>query len=162
MAASLNPMGDLAWLDTNEQEAWNAFVAANARLLTELDRALTEVHAMTLAEFEVLQHLSEAPGQRLRMNELAEQCGLSPSGLTRRFDTMTRAGLVDRERCDDDRRGVHAVLTDMGFERLREVAPTHVEGVRRLFFARLSEDEITALTVAFRRIAAGTQELARS
>jgi DNA-binding MarR family transcriptional regulator len=146
-------MGDNNWLESDEQVAWKAFVAANARLLTELDRELTENHAMTLAEYEVLQHLSEAPGQRLRMNELAEYCGLSPSGLTRRFDTMTRAGLVDRERCDDDRRGVHAVLTDLGFERLREVAPTHVDGVRRLFFGPLTDDEVAVLTGAFQRIA---------
>ena len=156
-------MGDNTWLESDEQAAWKAFVAANARLLTELDRELTENHAMTLAEFEVLQHLSEAPGQRLRMNELAEYCGLSPSGLTRRFDTMTRAGLVDRERCDDDRRGVHAVLTDLGFERMREVAPTHVDGVRRLFFGPLTTDEVAVLTVAFQRIANDqSDDLARS
>ena len=40
---------------------------------------------MTLAEYEVLLHLSEASDHRLRMNELADLARLSPSGLTRTF-----------------------------------------------------------------------------
>ncbi len=108
---------------------------------------------MTLAEYEVLLHLSEADERQLRMNELADLCGLSPSGLTRRFDSMVRSGLVEREKCDDDRRGVFAVLTDHGLARLEEAKPTHLAGVRRVFVDPLDRSELETIAAAFDRIA---------
>ena len=80
-----------------------------------LDADLIGECDMTLAEYEVLLHLADGPDdQRLRMNELADLARLSPSGLTRRFDALVRRGWVERERCDDDRRGVLARLTAGG------------------------------------------------
>ena len=49
---------------------------------------------MAFGDYEVLVVLSEAPERRMRMSELAEELCLSPSGLTRRLDRLTRDGLV--------------------------------------------------------------------
>jgi DNA-binding MarR family transcriptional regulator len=141
------------WLDASEQEAWRSFVQAYGRLVNELDRDLATRSNMTLAEYEVLVHLSEAPDWSMRMNELAELCSLSPSGLTRRFDSMARQGHVRRERCDDDRRGVNAVLTDAGFERLRSAAPVHVRGVKELFIDSIEPSELEQFTAVLKKIA---------
>ena len=92
---------------------------------------------MTLAEYEVLLHLSEAPDHRLRMNELADLARLSPSGLTRRFDALVRRDWVVRERCDDDRRGVLAALTAEGLKQLKAATPVHTRGEREYFFDAL-------------------------
>ena len=77
----------------------------------------------------MLVQLVEAPERRLRMSELAERVLLSRSGLTRLVDRLEREGLVRREACDDDARGLFTVLTDDGLARLREASPMHLRGV---------------------------------
>ena len=92
------------------------------------------------------------------MNDLAERCGLSPSGLTRRFDGMARQNLVERRRCAEDRRGVLAVLTPTGFERLSATAPAHVASVRRHFVDHLTAEEMQTLSDVFGRVVANGHE----
>lgn len=123
--------GSRLWLDQGEQEVWRRLLAAEARLRDRLDRDLREGHGLSLGDYDVLVHLSEAPGRCLRMSELADRLLLSRSGLTRRVDGLVREGWVARRACPDDRRGSLAELTDLGFEVLRHAAVTHVAGVRR-------------------------------
>lgn len=120
-----------AWLSDYEQGLWRRLLAAECRLRERLDRELQETHGLTLGDYDVLVHLSEADGGSLRMSELAERLLLSRSGLTRRVDGLVRAGWVERKSCPDDGRGSLAVLTPVGLELLRSAAPTHVAGVRR-------------------------------
>jgi DNA-binding MarR family transcriptional regulator len=106
-------------------------LSVDCRLRERLDRELRAGTALTLGEYEVLVHLSEAPGRALRMSELADRLLLSRSGLTRRVDGLVRAGLVARQPCDDDGRGALAALTSPGWDRLEQAAPVHVAGIRR-------------------------------
>ena len=87
-------------------------------MLAALDGELQAEHGLSLGEYEVLVHLSEAPEHSLRMTDLAGRLRLSPSGITRRIDGLVRAGLVERRQCPSDRRGSNAVLTDEGLRRL--------------------------------------------
>lgn len=103
------------------------------------DRELQEAHGLSLGDYDVLVHLSEADGGSLRMSELAERLLLSRSGLTRRIDGLVRAGWVERKACPNDGRGSLAVLTNAGLMRLEEAAPTHVQGVRRYLIDPLGE-----------------------
>jgi DNA-binding MarR family transcriptional regulator len=128
-----------------EQAAWRNFLLANRRVLSRLDADLVGKCGMTLAEYEVLAHLAEAKDHRLRMNELAELARLSPSGLTRRFDSLVRRGWVTRERCDDDRRGVLAQLTPAGRSELRSARPVHDRGEREYFFDLLDPADVESL-----------------
>ncbi|HKY13973.1 MAG TPA: MarR family transcriptional regulator [Microthrixaceae bacterium] len=146
-------MGDDNHLEDEELQAWRAFVSAHGRMFRKLDHELVQVHDLRLAEYEVLEHLADTPDGHLRMNELAERCGLSPSGLTRRFDSMVREGLVERERCDDDRRGVYAVITQLGKDRLGQAEPVHTAGVRRMFVEPLGRGELPDLAHALDRVA---------
>jgi DNA-binding MarR family transcriptional regulator len=120
-----------AWLTDYEQGLWRRLLAAECRLRERLDHELQQSHGLTLGDYDVLVHLSEAEGGSLRMSELAERLLLSRSGLTRRVDGLVRAGWVERKACPDDGRGSLAVLTRTGLELLRRAAPTHVAGVRR-------------------------------
>ena len=139
--------------DDIDQRAWRNFLLAHARVLARLDADLTAECDMTLAEYEVLMHLVESPEHRLRMNELAELARLSPSGLTRRFDALVRRGWVVRERCDQDRRGVLARLTDEGLERIEAARPVHARGQRAYFADVLGRDELELLADAMGRLA---------
>ena len=153
----MQELGDL-WLNNVESGVWRAFLSVHSRLMTALNDELIERTGLSLAEYEVLVHLSEAEQRSMRMNELAAKCSLTPSGLTRRFDTMIRTGYVTRERCGDDRRGVNAVLTAYGMERLEAAAPIHVAAVRDHFVTPLGVDGVEALSHALARISAVSED----
>ncbi|HVM65693.1 MAG TPA: MarR family transcriptional regulator [Acidimicrobiales bacterium] len=136
---------DVRWLDPLEMRAWRSLLSAHARLLAGLDDDLESSSGMSVADYAVLVHLSEAEGGHMRMSELADALLLSPSGLTRRLDGLVSSGLVERMKCPTDRRGAYAVLTDAGRHRLAKVAPDHVEQVRRRFVDRLDRDQLQAL-----------------
>jgi len=139
-----------------EQATWRDFLLANRRVLSRLDADLVEHCDMTLAEYEVLAHLAESDDHRLRMNELAELARLSPSGLTRRFDALVRRGWVARERCDDDRRGVLAQLSELGKAQFDRASPVHDRGEREYFFDLLEPEHVGHLGDMMRRLA-GTE-----
>jgi DNA-binding MarR family transcriptional regulator len=143
---------DTPWLDAEEQQAWRGLVMASNRLLGVLDAELTAQSGLAFGDYEVLVVLSEAPDRRMRMSELAEHLCLSPSGLTRRLDRLTRDGLVAREQCRDDKRGSFAVLSPAGFARLEQAAPGHVGSVRRHFLDRLDRHQIRVVGEALKAV----------
>lgn len=140
------------WLDVTEQQAWRTLIEVHSRLVAQLDAELQAGHDISLPDYEVLVHLSEAPGGELRMAELAGRLLLSPSGLTRRLDGLVADGIVERKACPSDRRGSLAVLTPRGRALLEEAAPTHVEGVRRFVIEPLSREQLLDLSEALGQI----------
>ena len=131
---------------------WREFLEAHAVVVGALEAELDAEHALPLAWYDVLVSLSEAPDQQLRMQDLASRVLFSRSGLTRLVDRMVRDGLVRRERCDDDRRGMYAVLTASGARRLRDASGVHLRGVREHFDRHLSDSDIRALHRAMRKV----------
>jgi DNA-binding MarR family transcriptional regulator len=124
-------VSETQWLDVDEQRAWRTMLRFSVLMLDRLDSELRTAHGIGLADYEILVQLSEAPGRALRMSELANLALVSRSRLTHRVDRLASAGLVTREPCPTDRRGMFAVLSDDGMRLLEEAAPTHVAGVRR-------------------------------
>jgi DNA-binding MarR family transcriptional regulator len=141
------------WLKPEEQQAWRAFVRGSALLLDRLDSELLERHGLTLADYEILAWLSEAPRGGLRMSELADRALVSRSRLTYRVDRLVADGLVERRPCASDRRGSLALLTSTGRRRLERAAPTHVDGVVAHLVDRCSSRELAAIGRAFRAVA---------
>lgn len=133
------------WLDADEQRVWRAFLAATTLLTDRLDQELQQNSGIPHTYYEVMVRLSEAPGRRLRMSELAERSLSSRSRLSHAVSRLEEAGWVRRESCATDRRGQIAVLTDVGFSALEAAAPGHVEGVRQHLFDRLSRAQVRQL-----------------
>ena len=80
----------------------------------------------------------------MRMSELATAVLLSQSGLTRLVDRLVRDGSVARVRCEDDRRGLNAELTDAaGAGYGRRGHP--LAGVRSRFLDQFDEAELEIL-----------------
>ena len=90
------------WLSEEEQRHWRAWLAASLLLNDRLSRDLQEQHDLTIADYEILVWLSEAPDRRLRMSELARRALSSRSRLSHQIDRMERAGLVTREVCAEE------------------------------------------------------------
>jgi len=149
----MGPGNGTRWLSTAEMRAWRALLGAQHRLGRVLDLELQAAHGTTLADHEVLIILSEAPDGARRMADLAELLTLSRSGLTRRVDRMAAAGLVVRERCPSDGRGIFARITPAGWATLERATPVHVAGVRRHFVDVLSPEELALLAAALEKVA---------
>ncbi|MFP5068562.1 MarR family winged helix-turn-helix transcriptional regulator [Pseudonocardia nantongensis] len=138
---------------TREQlTSWRSFLRAHAGITKQLETELEIEQQLSLAAYDVLVQLSEAPGHRLRMTELADAVLLSRSGVTRLVDRLERVGLVIRARVVADGRGVTAQLTDAGYERLRTAATTHLRGICRHFADRLDPDDLAALERISRKL----------
>ncbi|MFI6155198.1 MarR family winged helix-turn-helix transcriptional regulator [Kitasatospora sp. NPDC051170] len=133
------------WLDQDEMAAWRGFVAASNLLNRRLERQLKEDAGLSHQQYEILVHLSAAPGDSLRMTELADKLITSKSGLTYQVTQLERAGLVARRSCPSDVRGVFAELTDQGREMLRQAAPGHVALVRELLIDVLTREQLAVL-----------------
>jgi DNA-binding MarR family transcriptional regulator len=123
---------DEPWLDEQQQRSWRAYLVGTTLLMDRLDRELRDQHHLSLPEYEILVRLSEAEGHRLRMATLADSLSHSRSRVTHTVSRMEAAGLVVRDACLSDGRGVEAVMTDQGRTALVEASPTHVAGVRRM------------------------------
>ena len=139
-------------LDALELGAWRGFLLTHARLSGQLDAELMAAHGLPLRSYEVLLFLNDSPGGDMRMSELADSALLSRSGLTRLVDRLERDGLVRRESCPGDARGMNAVITPAGRRRFAAARQTHLEGVRRRFLEPLSEQEQRTLAGLWERL----------
>jgi DNA-binding MarR family transcriptional regulator len=141
------------WLTDDEQQAWRLLLRVTLTLVERLDGELRQAHDLALGDYEILAHLSSRPDHMLRMRELAERALVSKSRLTHTVDRLAARGLVRREPCPEDRRGVSAVLTANGLTLLHQAAPTHVDGVRRLLLTRLPQTGVRHLVQTLRPVA---------
>ena len=131
---------------------WRGYLDSNRLLMRALDRQLAADSNINLSDFEILALLSEAPQQRMRMNELADGTVTTRSGVTRAVKRLTDAGWVQQTKCDEDKRGLYAELTEAGTEKLRAAAPGHVNAVRTNLFDLLSAREVELFTHSYAQI----------
>jgi DNA-binding MarR family transcriptional regulator len=140
-------------LTAGELRAWRGLLRAHACLARRLDGELEQAHGLPMTSYEVLHHLDEALGGRMRMRDLAEQAQLSRSGLTRLVDRLEREELLVRCSCEHDARGSYACLTERGRERLEDARVTQLAVVREQFFSHFSELELSVLADMCERVA---------
>jgi DNA-binding MarR family transcriptional regulator len=133
-------------------EIWEGLLRAHAAMVAALEEEMEREQRLPLRWYEVLLHLSRASDGRLRMHDLADVVLESKSGLTRVVDRMEDAGLVKRESCPSDKRGVFAVLTDAGRTRFRQAAPLHLRGIERHFARHVTADDVVTLRLLLGRL----------
>ena len=142
VSSASQPVRAPRWLDVDEQKAWRAWLYSAQLLMDRLDRELTHETGISHAYYEILVALSETPGRKLRMSELADRCLSSRSRLSHAVSRLEERGWVGRELCPDDGRGQLAVLTDNGLAALEAAAPIHVESVRTHLFDQLTPEQV--------------------
>jgi len=145
-------MSETRWLDREDQRTWRTFMLATQLLFEQFDRELQRGASMSAAHYEVLVRLSEAPGRRLRMSDLANRSQSSRSRLSHTIGRLEDVGWVTRETCPSDRRGAFAILTEDGFAALEDAAPVHVESVRTHLFDQLDDRQLDQLRTIGERI----------
>jgi DNA-binding MarR family transcriptional regulator len=145
------PRDDTRWLSDEEQRAWGSYIRLAKMLMRQLDRDL-HPFGLSTNDYEILVELSEAPGNRLRMTELADLTAQSRSRLSHQITRMEVKGLVRREGCEGDKRGTFAVITSRGLATIERVAPSHVESVRRHFMDHIPAEHLGVLADAYQPV----------
>ena len=111
------------------------------------------LHGIGLSEYLVLNRLQAAPGNKLRRSDLAEQVGLSPSGVTRLLNPMEKIGLIAKEENPRDARVSLVTLTAAGGQVAAETSESFEQAVGTLF-KPLDHTQMTTLSDLLRSVLA--------
>lgn len=125
---------------------------AHAVLLRRFDSGLGSHHGISFGDYQVLNHLSRAPGGRLRRVDLAERLGLTASGVTRTLLPLEKIGLVTREPDPRDARVGYAVITPTGQE-LMNNATDVVDLISREAMRAFPPDQLAVISAMLGHVA---------
>ena len=121
--------------------AWRGMLRVHATVFRELDERLMADHGFGVDAYGVLVTLVGASGRALTIGDLGQRRNLSPSGISRSVDRLTKLGLLERRTNPADGRSLLVGLTPQGLARLRAAQVTHHEIVRRLLLDGLGEQD---------------------
>jgi DNA-binding MarR family transcriptional regulator len=144
------------------KSTWRLFFETHFLLSHILEDEMISGQGISFAWYDVLLHLAEAPGRRMRMNELADSLVWSRSWLTRRLDQMEYQGLVRRESDKSDRRGSFAVLTPKGLQTFHRTSKQHLADIDRHFYAHLTASDVRVMRRALEKVLIGEGGVART
>jgi DNA-binding MarR family transcriptional regulator len=140
------------WLSAAELRAWRAFMAVQMRMNYEMNRQLQSDDDLSLADYHVLNALTDAPGGRLQVSDLAALIGWERSRASHQLRRLCERGLAERIPSQDDGRATDATLTKAGREAIDAAAPGHVALVRRMFFDPLPDELLAPITAALEHV----------
>jgi DNA-binding MarR family transcriptional regulator len=143
------------WLSAAQLRAWRAFMRVQMRMNYEMNRQL-QSDTDSLADYHVLNTLSDSPDGCLQVSDLAVRIGWERSRASHQLRRLCERGLVERVPSSDDGRATDATLTKAGREAIEAAAPSHVALVRRLFFDSLPDELLAPLTAALKHIHVNT------
>ena len=112
---------------TEPGDSWATVVATVGRIETSLNLWLSQRHGLGLTDYRALALLSRASDHELRISDLAVRVGLNQSSTTRLVGRLELKGLVTRDTCPEDGRGVYAVITEAGLDLAHELATPYSE-----------------------------------
>jgi DNA-binding MarR family transcriptional regulator len=135
-------------------ETWVQLLRGQSAAVKVINAQLVADHGLTINDYECMLLLARAEERRMRRVDLAEQLILTASGVTRLLDGLEKEGWVDRAACASDRRVTYAVLTDEGYEKLRDASKSHIADLRTFFEARYSSEELEQLAQLLGRLPA--------
>ncbi len=139
--------------DGDRHRSWQLFLTVSMQLSDRLDHELQQEHELALIDYEILSRLAETPDDRLRMSELATRALVSRSRLTYRVDRLVTVGFIRREECEDDRRGMWAIMTEDGRSAFEKARPDHQRSVDAWFLDQFAPDELASFTNVLARVA---------
>lgn len=140
------------WLDKRQEHVWRAYLQLNQELYATVEDQLVRDAGLSRPDYQVLVTLSEAAGNVLRARELGAELRWDRSRLSHHITRMEKRGLVAREDCSDDARGLMVRLTDAGRRAIEGAAPDHAETVQRYLFDLVSKEELETLAAVFDRL----------
>jgi DNA-binding MarR family transcriptional regulator len=127
-------------------------MAVQMRMNYEMNRQLQSDTDLSLADYHVLNALTDAPDGRLRVSHLAALIGRERSRASHQLRRLRERGLAERIPSKDDGRATDATPTKAGREAIDAAALGHVALVRRMFFDPLPAELVAPLTAALEHV----------
>lgn len=122
--------------------AWKSLLNAHAVAVGAIEARLRDADEIPLTWYDVLWALRKAGSDCcLRFRQLQEEIVLSRSALSRLIDALEKAGLVKKQMCEKDARGVDVELTEKGHKALTSAWPVYSEGIAEHFARHLTIEE---------------------
>ncbi len=145
-------MASTITLSAEHLAAWDQLARAHAAVSGRAQEALTEAGLPPLAWYQLLNALSAAGEEGMRMSDLAEAMILSRGGLTKLLDRLVSAGLVERRACPTDRRVSNAILLPAGEKLFAEMRPVVEAELETSFVGSITGEEAELIAQALGRI----------
>lgn len=139
--------------DKKESRLVSSVIGLNSNIQKRVGRALS-VHGIGVTEYLVLNQLYVAPTQTMRRSDLAEEVGLSPSGITRLINPMEKIGLVKKEESPRDAR-VSLVRLSAAGKQVYKDAQVSFEQASVALFEPLDDKQIDAFTELLSTVSKG-------
>lgn len=136
---------------------WRAMLYAHDRLYKRLTEEMLQEHDLDISWYEVMLHVSEAGGP-ITQRALQERILMGQSGLSRVLTRMEAEALIERVADENDRRTLLVQLTQLGRDRLRRAAPTHIAGIKRWFGDRLTARQAEAMRAGLDKVLRGLDD----
>ena len=133
-----------------QQEALLSIIVTGSWILGELASAMSKF-GVTPAQYNCLRILRGAAPEKLTCGEIGARLLDRTPDVTRMITRLMKAGLVDRERAEHDRRVVEVWVTPKGIELLKEMDPM-VDAIQIELMKSLSDDELRELTGLLERL----------
>src|ERR1700755_2854491 len=117
-----SPSGDSPWLPPSQKRAWVAYMRVQLRMNHEINRQLQRDSGLSLADYHVMNALSNAPDHKMQVTELAALIGWERSRLSHHLRRLSERGLTKRIQSTEDGRATDGVLTNKGLNVMADVA----------------------------------------
>jgi DNA-binding MarR family transcriptional regulator len=127
---------------------------AHGAISRRFDATLGAVHGIGLTELQLLHTLASAPEQRLRRGDLAQQLGVTPSGVTWMLRPLTKRRLVAARPDPTDARASFAVLTEAGSRLVADALPTARHVATELLAPHVKSQDVRSLSELMGRLGA--------
>jgi DNA-binding MarR family transcriptional regulator len=136
----------------NAVKLWEGLARAHGTMTAAIEKDMLPEAGMPLAWYEVLVHLTRAPQGLMRYQDLAKVAGITDSGASRRLEQMVKAGLIDRQSCPTDRRGVYAHITAAGKAGFDRAHAVFLRSLDRNLGRYVKSDEADAMSATLARL----------
>lgn len=131
--------------DRVTQAAWAALMTTSRTLRETVEAALKAAGHPPLAWYDALLEIEKAGANGLRPFELRELLLLPQYGTSRLLDRMVKAGLIERQNCDDDGRGQIVLISDKGRSVRQAMWPVYGSVLSKEIGAKLTTEEAVQL-----------------
>ncbi|MGH7884612.1 MAG: MarR family winged helix-turn-helix transcriptional regulator [Thermodesulfobacteriota bacterium] len=125
-----------------ETEAWVSLVMATEELLKKIEAELKNNGLPPFAWYDVLLELDKSHDGRLRFVELGNRVLLKRYNVTRIIKRLELDGLAKRENCNEDARGIFAVITKKGRKVREKMWPVYYNVVKEHFLSNFNKKEL--------------------
>jgi DNA-binding MarR family transcriptional regulator len=130
----------------NTQTAWIKLIKAQQMLIGDIEAKLKKAKLPPLAWYDVLLELSRDPKNGIRQYEIGERILLNKHNLSRLIDRLEKDGLLKREICNADGRGIVVGITKKGIALKRKIWPIYADAIQSLIAEALTDEQMGLLS----------------